>query len=331
MFVTVDNKQQLQVIATADGTVLATIPVPVGVSGTPPLELAMSPSGSSVYVFAPQARPSSLLWAIDTSTYRATQRALPATSSLGPLLISPDGSQLYFEVGYANEYVQVVDTATLAPVKQIPVNEYPGDLAVTPSGLILMTDSSNQLLVIDPSSSSVTVFPLPTDNQGTPGIVISSPDSTTAYISFPADSILALNIATGATIFNAPVNYIPNHFAISPDGSVLYSTNLDLSGTRVWSLSEFQIPAQTAVKTVPQLGPVSGLALTTDGKSLYVLNANESAIATVDVVSRKPKNVVLGGVGIDSVAVAPGGKTAWASQYAAIAEGFPVPLSKAPI
>jgi DNA-binding beta-propeller fold protein YncE len=33
MFVTVDHKSQLQVIATVSGTILATVPVPVGVSG----------------------------------------------------------------------------------------------------------------------------------------------------------------------------------------------------------------------------------------------------------------------------------------------------------
>ena len=314
MFVTVDYKRQLQVIATATGAILATVPVPIGVSGEPPLELAISPGGSHVYVFAPQDRPASLLLAIDTTTYGVTATANPASlGSLGPLLVSPDGTQLYYEVGYANEYIQVVDAVTLAPLKQIPVNAYPLDLAVTPSGLILMTDSNNQLLVINPQSSSVQTFPLPNGTQGTPGIVISSPDSTTAYVSFALGSILAVNITTGATIFNAPTGYIPTHFAISPDGASLYSTNL--SGAQVWSLSEFRIPAQKPVKTVRQLGPISGLALTRDGQSLYVLNADNSAIASVDVASEKVTSVTLGGAGVGSLAIPPGGDTVWASQF----------------
>ncbi len=313
MFVTVDYKRQLQVIATATGAILATVPVPISVSGEPPLELAISPDGSHVYVFAPQDAPMSLLLAIDTTTYRVTATAnLPNLGSLGPLLVSPDGTQLYYEVGYVNQYIQAIDAATLAPLTQIPVNEYPSDLAVTPSGLILMTDTSDQLLVIDPQSSTVNVFPLPNDNHGTPGIVISSPDSTTAYISFALGSILAVNIATGGTVFNAPISYIPTHFAISPDGSSLYSTNL--SSAEAWNLSEFRISTQEPVTTVRQLGPVSGLALTQDGHSLYVLNADESAIASVDVGSQKVTHVTLGGVGIDSLAIPPGGNTVWASQ-----------------
>jgi DNA-binding beta-propeller fold protein YncE len=157
------------------------------------------------------------------------------------------------------------------------------------------------------------VFPLPNDNHGTPGIVISSPDSTTAYISFALGSILAVNIATGGTVFNAPISYIPTHFAISPDGSSLYSTNL--SSAEAWNLSEFRISTQEPVTTVRQLGPVSGLALTQDGHSLYVLNADESAIASVDVGSQKVTHVTLGGVGIDSLAIPPGGNTVWASQF----------------
>jgi YVTN family beta-propeller protein len=315
MFVTEDNQPQLQVIATATGTILATIPVPIGVSGEPPLELALSPNGKYAYVFAPQDRPNALLLAVDTTTYQVTQTAnLASVGSLGPLLISPDGSQLYFEVGYASEYIQVIDAATLTPLAQIPVNKYPTDLAVTPSGLILMTDSSNELLVIDPKSSSVNVFPLADDNQGTPGVVISSPDSTTAYISQPLGSILAVDIATGATLFNAPIDYTPTHFAISPDGTSLYSTNL--SNGDAWSLSEFRIATQKAVKTIRQLGPISGLAIAQDGESLYVLNADQSAIATVNVASQKLTQVVLGGVGINSLALRPGGASVWASQYA---------------
>ncbi len=96
MFVTVDNKRELQAIATATGTILARVPVPIGVSGTPPLELTISPDGTTVYVFAPQDRPSSLLMAVDTTTYLVTHVVnLPANQSLGPLLISPDGTQLY--------------------------------------------------------------------------------------------------------------------------------------------------------------------------------------------------------------------------------------------
>jgi len=314
MFVTVDYKRELQVIATDTGTILATVPVPISVSGTPPLELAISPDGSHVYIFAPQDRPAALLMAIDTTTYGVTATANPASlGSLGPLLISPDGTELYYEVGYADEYIQVVDAATLAPLTQIPVNEYPLDLAVTPSGLILMTDSNNQLLAIDPKSSTVNIFPLPNGNQGTPGIVISSPDSTTAYLSFALGSILAVDIATGATVFEAPTNYIPTNFAISPDGSTLYSTNRSEAG--VWSLAKFQIPTRTVVTTVRQLGPVSGLALTQDGESLYVLNANNSAIASVDVGSLKVTHVTLGGAEIGALAIPPGGNIVWASQF----------------
>jgi len=316
MFVTVDYKRELQVIETATGAILATVPVPISISGEPPIELAISPDGSHVYVFAPQASTTtgSVLFAVDTTTYSITASANPpALGSLGPLLVSPDGTQLYYEVGYANEYIQVVDAATLALVKQIPANGYPTDLAVTPSGLILMPDSNNQLLVIDPATSVVTTFTLPNNNQGTPGIVISSPDSTTAYISSATGSILAVNIATGATAFFAVVSYIPTHFAISPDGSTLYSTNL--SHSDVWSLSEFSIPTQQPLKSERQLGPITGLALTQDGQSLYVLNANESAIVAVDIQSEKVTHVVLGGAGIGTLAIPPNSDIVWASDF----------------
>jgi len=315
MFVTVDNASELQVISTATGALLASVPVPLSVSGEPPLELAISPDGLKVYVFAPQARPDALLLAIDATTYQITQTAnITNLGSLGPLLVSPDGRQLYFEVGYANEYIQVVDAVSLALLQEIPVDEYPLDLAMTPTGRILMTDSNNQLLVIDPTSSAVRALPLPNDNHGTPGVLIASPDGTTAYIAFATGSILAVDIATGATVFDASIHYSPTHFAISPDGTSLYSSNLSSAGS--WSVSEFHIQTHTPRTTVRQLGPISAVALTNDGNRLYVLNANDSAIASVDVASRKLTHVAFAGADITSLAIPPGGSTVWASQYA---------------
>jgi YVTN family beta-propeller protein len=72
---------------------------------------------------------------------------------------------------------------------------------------------------------------------------------------------------------------------------------------------------------VSQLGPLSGLALSHDGSSLYALNANESAIAAVDVSSQKVTGVTLGGVGINSLAIPPNGDTVWASSYEFAASG----------
>jgi YVTN family beta-propeller protein len=312
MFVTVDYKRQLQVIETATGAILARVPVPISISGTPPLELAISPDGERVYVMAPQAAPAVLL-AIDTTTYSVTNKSNPpAGGTLGPLMVSPDGTQLYFEVGYVAEYIQVLDASTLAPVKQIPVpgGVIPTDLAITPNGLILMTDSSSQLLVIDPQSSDVTVFYV-SNSHGAPANVISSPDSTTAYLSVPEPpAILALNIATGATIFEASISEIPTNFAISPDGSTLYSSNRSMGGA--WSLSEFSIPEQKDLATVRQLGPITGVGLS--GQDLYVLNANQSAVAAVDVASEKMTHVKLGGVDLNSLAIGPAGAV-WASQY----------------
>lgn len=316
MFVTVDHRGELQAIATATGALLARIKVPIGIAGTPPLELAMNPDGRHVYVFVPQIQPKSLLIAVDTTTYRVTGRLnLPFNESEGPLLVSPDGTKLYFEEGLVNQYIQVIDTATLKPVTQIVVNEAPTGLAVTPSGLLLMPDTNNELLVIDPRAGAiVNRISLGPPGQILAGPVISSPDSATAYLAFAGPSILAVSLATGATVFNAPVVQLPTHFALSPDGKALYSINFSTEGA--YSVSEFSIPAQKPAATVRQLGPLSAVALSQDGGTLYVLNADQSAIVPVDVSSRKPGHGILGGVGINSLAIPANGGTVWGSSYA---------------
>jgi YVTN family beta-propeller protein len=315
LFVTVDQKRQLQVISLATGALLATIPVPIGVSGEPPLELAINPDGSHVYVFASQNVPSPFMLAVDTTTYAITQSApLPAQGGVGPLLVSPDGMKLYFVVGFVNQYIEVLDAKTLAQLTQIPVNVIPTGFAVTPAGLLLLPDTSDELLVIDPTAGTIIHrYPLPPANGSSPGPVISSADGTTAYISFPGPFILGVSIATGAIAFQAPVPSQPNRFAVSPDGTRLYF--LSLSTTGAWSLSEFLTASMTVVKTVRQLGPPSGLALTSDGQTLVVLNANQSAIVSLDVTPPKVTRVTLAGTGLNSLAIPPGSTNVWASSY----------------
>jgi YVTN family beta-propeller protein len=315
LFVTVDRKRQLQVIALATGALLATVPVPIGVSGSPPLELAINPNGSLVYVFASQNVPSPFMLAVDTTTYAVTASAsLPAQGSLGPLLVSPDGTKIYFVVGLVNEYIQVLDAKTLAPLTQIPVNVSPTGFAVTPAGLLLLPDTSNELLVIDPTAGTIiNQFPLPPAGGSGPGPVISSADGTTAYISFPGPSILGVTIATGAVAFQTPVPSQPSYFAVSSDGTRLYFLSLSTIGA--WSLSELVTASQTVTNTVRQLGPPSGLALTSDGQTLVVLNANRSAIVSLDETSAKVTRVTLAGTGLNSLAIPPGGNNVWASSY----------------
>jgi WD40 repeat protein len=72
---------------------------------------------------------------------------------------------------------------------------------------------------------------------------------------------------------------------------------------------------QMTVTTVRQPGPITALALSRDGQDLYALNADQSAITSVDVESQKVTHVKLGGVDINSLAIHPGGKIVWASQY----------------
>jgi YVTN family beta-propeller protein len=329
MFVTADTKRELQAISTSTGAILATVPVLISVSGTSPLELAIRPDGSQVYVLAPQDRPDSLLLAVDSTTYLVTASLnLPAVAGVGPLLVSPDGTQLYFEVGLVNQYIQVIDTASLKPVAQIPVNESPSGLCVTPSGMILMTDTKNELLVLDPKTDIiVNRFSLSTSIQILAGTVVSSPDSTTAYISFGGNSILAVDIATGMTVFSTAIGYTPSQFAISSDGRKLYSIDFSLNAAP--SVSEFQIQTRKPVQTVRQLGPLSSLALSRDGSTLYVLNADVSAIIPVDVSTQMPGSASLAGIGINSLAIPPSGKTVWASSYAFAAGGDILTLNRA--
>jgi len=123
------------------------------------LAFVPSPDGSTLYVLGVGS-----MYFVDTETFQVTQTiALPSTYVSGPLVVSSDGSQLYFPSsgGAASLALYVLDVSTQLSTT-VPVSLQISAAAAAPSGSVYLLGLTTgltgptQVAVYDPTSQSIT-------------------------------------------------------------------------------------------------------------------------------------------------------------------------------
>ncbi len=115
-----------------------------------------------------------------------------------------------------------------------------------------------------------------------------------------ANSLWAIDAATGQVIAQVTVGRGPTHPIPSPDGTRVYVTNTDEGSVSVIDTATWQV-----IATVPDLPEPHDGELTPDGRLLYLATAGDSTMTVVDTVSlevvqtfpvgKKPRGVAVGG------------------------------------
>ncbi|NLX06998.1 MAG: YncE family protein [Phycisphaerae bacterium] len=152
----------------------------------------------------------------------------------------------------------------------VPVGDGPSALAYTPDG--------SQVWVANMFDDSVTIFQtsdhsiasIIAGGDGPVGVAF-SPDGARAYVvTYYGCSLQVIDTADGSLIAVIPVSdlsYDPLGLLASPDGSRVYVANHYSSRVAVVDTAELAVAQQIAVPGRPE-----GMALTPDGKVLYVAN-----------------------------------------------------------
>ena len=170
--------------------------------------------------------------------------------------------------GDTPSYVYRVDTRTLAVDQVIQVGLVPKYVAVTPDGkYVLVTDwCSWDLRIIDAAQGKV-VATLPMNGSYPRGIAV-SPDSSTAYIAvMGSDDVEKVDLRTLSVEGSFVVGENPRHLVMDPAGAYLYAS-LNSPGEVV------------KVDLADDTGEdCRSLAISTDGRSLYVVNYTSDTIS----------------------------------------------------
>jgi serine/threonine-protein kinase len=254
-------------------------PIPVGAT---PGYVAITPDGRFAYI---ANRAAKVVTVLDTAINKVTA-TIPIDA--GPpqfIAFSPDGSRAYVSLYNDDKTINLVDvinTRTTKALQEIPVEQKPYALAVTPDGTSVWVPShdAGALDIIVVASNTVTEK-LPVARN--PHWVAFSPDGRTAYLANHESNVLSvIDVASRAVITTIPVGTSPHSVAVSPDGAQVVVVCFDSNDVYFIDTATNQVVGTTPVGTNPQ-----DISYSADGHYLYTANVQSDTVSVLDAATRQ--------------------------------------------
>lgn len=150
-----------------------------------------------------------------------------------------------------------------------------------------------------------------------PFSIVVSPDSKTIYVGSLGHNgglVSVIDSQTNTATDTIPVGGLPDILAIAPDGSTLYVGN---SGSANPPSPIAVDVISTATKTVTATIAIpltAGLAVSPDGKNVYLTDPNNHAVSIIQTATNQfTQDAISVGDFVQHIAVSPDGKTAYVS------------------
>jgi YVTN family beta-propeller protein len=221
---------------------------------------------------------------VDTATGRPAAPPVPVGSGPSGAVASHDGTRVYVASTGAGT-VSVISTlehaVTGAP---IAIGHAPLHLALsTDDSRLLVADRDRGISVIDTRAGTVTRrIALPADTSD----VTLSPDGGRAYVCRGAKcDLVAIDTATGRTVAGpVRLGYETDSMAVSGDGSRLYAALFapaDTGGDMLVAVDTGTLETVSSVP-LPRAGPHFGMAVSPDGRRVYVSNLFDESVSVID-------------------------------------------------
>lgn len=238
--------------------------------------------------------------------------AIPVTRLATNVVVTADAKTAYVPVTSAgNSGIDVVDTASRAVTRTIPLSHYVNSIALTPDGRHAYLVFPNfGLVVLDTATGLVTPIPV----EGVPVAVAVSPNGR--FVAVTGIGLLGpygngvawIDTATNTVTSAIPLPSTPGTVAIAPDSAHLYVAVAD-------SVVVIDVAAEKQSGYVALDAEARHFAITPEGKRLFVVKASPpDARGSVDVIDTA-SNQITDTVSVDSlahgVATTPDGRYAY--------------------
>jgi YVTN family beta-propeller protein len=279
-FVYVTSGLSVFVIDITTGTVITRVKV-----GCWPEGVAVTPNGKKAYVTNSWDGNVSV---IDTATNTVTDTVKVGSSDV---VVSPDGKKVYVTNRDSNN-ISVIDTDTNTVTATVPVGNSPSGVAVTAdgkkvyvanSGNITITDDT--VSVIDTATNTVTAT-VHVGNYSS-GVAVTA-DGKKVYVANRGHYVSVIDTTTNTVTGTVDVDNSPDEIVVNPTGTKVYVAGTKkgyAAGTDDGFVSAIDTLNNTITATLDIVGgSPTGLAVTPDGKKVYVANSNISGNGTLSII-----------------------------------------------
>jgi YVTN family beta-propeller protein len=252
-YVTNEDSQDLTIIATANDSVVASIPV-----GTRPRGVKVSPDGRTVYV------------------------ALSGSPKCPPSM--PDEECEKLKSDKTKDGIAVVDVAARRVSRILPGGSDPEQFDISHDGsrLYIANEDAGSASIVNVKSGAIdTTVKVGAEPEG----VRISPDGKLVYITAESDTaIKVLDAATGAVKSRIKVDLRPRDVAFTSDGKRAYAT-AEVGGT----VSVIDVARNRVIATIrfPKAAKPMGVRVSPDDKRVYVATGRGGTVEVIDAASNK--------------------------------------------
>jgi len=270
------NPRALHIIDLTTRAIKQTLPISNSFVG-----VAFSPGGDAIYVGGGASNDVKIFKAGADGSF-AADGTIPITGGPQPsgLTLDANGSHLYVALNMTHE-VAVIDTATRKLLNRVAVGIYPYTAVISGDGSkVYISNWGGKVAGVNDVTDGM--FPVVVDKRT--GIPVSG-------------TVSVLSTANNTVVKTIDVGLHPTGMALGPRGDVVYVTNANSD-----TVSVINTATDNVVKTlhVGENGPgrtsllgssPNAVIVSPNGRTLYVANAAENAIAIVDVDARPDEAV----------------------------------------
>ena len=226
---------------------------------------------------------------------------------------SLDHRQIYVSCGDSNQ-MGLVNVASAKMTGTVPLGDGPEIFDLSPDGktAYVSIEDENVMAAYD-LQSRTKLFEVKTG--GEPEGILVMPDGKHAYVTSEVANVVHLiDIAQRKVVKNIRVGNRPRRFVLAADGKELWVSNelgasvsiLNTDDQTVKHTLQFKVKGMRASDITPV-----GMALSPDGKTVWVALGRANHVAEVDQASRQVRNTILVGKRAWGVAAHPDGKTVY--------------------
>ena len=260
------------------------------------------------YLFVSQER-SNAVRVLDPAHDYAEVASIATSLRPRDMHFNKDHSLLYVACG-DDDTIDVIDVAGLKVVDHIPTGTSPEMFQIAPDGRSLYVSDEEDAVVRNIDIASKQMIREIATGPEPEGIAISKDGKTLYATSEVADLVHVIDTAAGAVTDNILVGTRPRRF-VTPPGNELWVSDelsgevsiIDRTTNRVTDTLEFLPPGFRPSDVTPV-----GLALSKDGKTVFVSLGHANHVAFVDAASHQIETYVLVGSRAWGVDVSADGK-----------------------
>ncbi len=224
-----------------------------------------------------------------------------------------DGRRLFTTIESENNF-KTIDTLTGKILDTIPLGGRPNECASTPDGRYVGVPirDGNHVEIVDTVQKKV-VQRLPVK---VPHNCFNSGNNNDLYVSsMGSNEIDVIDLKSMRYSARIPTGGIPRPYAVSNDEKFLYTALTNLHGFAIADIPGRKVVERVELPPAPPLDcplevntPTHGLALTPDGKQLWVTSLADSGVYVYDLGTKKTSAMIPVGKCPNWIAFSPDGK-----------------------